>query len=135
MLGDVLGTVSPLDLGCRVRAHLLPTKQTRQGFGVAVAANLSLVIKETWEDGNNLSLGPKFNVMEKSSVPCLGGDPRVPSSQELGTAISPAWGNSLSWELEDPRPTERAETTSSYSPASSVLKSIFIHVSLPLLPW
>lgn len=79
------------------RAHLLltqvPTKQTRQGFCVAVAANLSLVITETWEDGSNLSLDPKFSMMEQSSVPCLGGDPR----QAEGAQLPEAWQSNQPW--------------------------------------
>lgn len=75
-------------------AHLLltqvPTKQTRQVVCVAVGANLSLLISSRKKPGKmaiKLSLGPKFNVMKKSSVPCLGGDPR----QAEGAQLPAAW--------------------------------------------
>lgn len=106
-MGDVLGDYRPsasrawqdslflLDLGgYRMRPHLpltqVPTKQTRQGFCVAVGANLSLLISSRKKPGKmaiKLGLGPKFSVMKKSSVPCLGSDPR----QAEGAQLPAAW--------------------------------------------
>lgn len=50
-------------------------------------------------------------------------------------AASPRPRNVLPWEPARPRPTETARTTASCAPVPSLLISIFIHVSLPLLPW
>lgn len=85
-----------------MRAHLLltqvPTKQTRQVFCVAVGAKcVSLLISSRKKPGKmaiKLSVGPKFNVMRKSSMPCLGGDSRqfrgcpAPSSLSKESALA-----------------------------------------------
>lgn len=51
---------------------------------------MSLLISSRKKPGKmaiKLSLGPKFNVMKKSSVPCLGSDPR----QAEGAQLPAAW--------------------------------------------
>lgn len=79
-------------MGARLLLTQVPTKQTRQVVCVAVGANLSLLISSRKKPGKmaiKLSLGPKFNVMKKSSVPCLGGDPRqAPSSLAKESALA-----------------------------------------------
>lgn len=77
---------------------------------------------------------PRLSQLPGSARPARRG---VSRGREAEAPRAPAvpWPSALAPGTPLPGPTETTKTTANRSLASSLLMSVFIHVSLPLLPW